>query len=106
MNTGSTSSGRESPFEVVTPKKARSSKATPKAAGDDGVENGGGNASVAEVKLLIEMIATLGESSNGIKFNWAAISEKLGLPSAGATYVPTRPLPLTVLSTLQAALLT
>lgn len=92
-----TSSSRESPFEVVTPtatKKARGAKATSKAAGEDGGENAaGGSFSATEVKLLIEMLATLGESSNGIKFNWAAISEKLDLPSAGATYVPTPPFP-------------
>lgn len=85
------SSGHESPIEVVTPptvtKKSRPAKATPKAAGGDCGEATGRSFSATEVKLLIEILATLGESSNGIKFNWTAISEKLDLPSAGATYV-------------------
>ncbi|KAL2106476.1 hypothetical protein VUR80DRAFT_6670 [Thermomyces stellatus] len=83
------SSGHESPIEVVTPptvtKKSRPAKATPKAAGGDCGEATGRSFSATEVKLLIEILATLGESSNGIKFNWTAISEKLDLPSAGAT---------------------
>lgn len=91
-------SDQESPFEVVTPistpKPKRvakgTPKATPKAAGDG---NGAGNdhsenISLAEGRLLIEMLSAVCENSTGTKFNWAAISEKLGLPSAGATWVP------------------
>lgn len=92
-------SDQESPFEVVspvsTPKPKRAAKATPKAtpkvnpkaAGDS---NGNGNdqaenISLAEGRLLIEMLSAVCENSAGTKFNWAAISDKLGLPSAGAT---------------------
>lgn len=88
-------SDQESPFEVVTPistpkpKRALKStpKATPMAAGDG---NGAGNdqsenISLAEGRLLIEMLSAVCENSTGTKFNWAAISDKLGLPSAGAT---------------------
>lgn len=79
-----------SPITVATPptvKKGRAGpKNTPKAAGECGGENDE-RFSSTEVRLLVEMLSTLGEGSNGIKFNWAAITEKLDLPSAGATYV-------------------
>ncbi|MBE3048064.1 hypothetical protein IMZ48_37260 [Candidatus Bathyarchaeota archaeon] len=89
-------------IDVVTPptvtKKSRAAPkaTTPKAtpAGDGDAEKDSGNFSKTEMMLLIEMISTLGESANGIKFNWAAVSEKLGLPSAGATSVFPHPIPL------------
>lgn len=84
-------SDQESPFEVVTPvstpKPKRAAKGTPKATGDD---NGNGidqaeKMSLADGRLLIEMLSSICENSSATKFSWAAISDKLGLPSAGAT---------------------
>ena len=96
----STNGSENEHIDVVTPptvtKKSRTAlpkAATPKAipAGDGDADKDAGNFSKTEMMLLIEMITTLGESANGIKFNWAAVSEKLGLPSAGATSVSPHP---------------
>ena len=85
-----------SPFEVVTPppaKNPRTPKSTPratkKASGDDGAGNDG--ASSAEVILLIEMLRTVSGNTSNVKFDWGAIGEKLGLPSAGAAFVSPSP---------------
>ena len=85
-----------SPIEVVTPppaKNPRTSKSTPratkKASGDDGAGNDG--ASSAEVILLIEMLRTIRGNTSNVKFDWGAIGEKLGLPSAGAAFVSPSP---------------
>ena len=87
-------SDQESPFEVVTPistpKPKRAAKgtpkATPKAVGDNtGTNDQSENISLAEGRLLIEMLSAVCENTGGTKFNWAAISDKLGFPSAGAT---------------------
>ena len=87
-------SDEESALGIATPptasKKARASKATPSkatpnAAGEDGGEVAGNKFSSSELQLLVEMLRTLASNANGAKFDWAAISEKLELPSAGAT---------------------
>ncbi|SPO04318.1 uncharacterized protein DNG_07002 [Cephalotrichum gorgonifer] len=91
MATNGKSEYEEDYFQVTTPPPATPSPkkkrvpAAPSAATGDGAGNeSAGAVSNAEARLLIEMLL----SSGPAKFNWAAISDKLELPSAGATHVP------------------